>query len=161
LRLWSIHPKYLDAVGLVALWRETLLAQKVLKGETEGFKNLPQLKRFKMHVSPHKAIANYLLGIWEESKRRGYHFDKRKIKTRYDETDKIPVTRGQLRYEFDWLSDKLKKRDRKRYDRLGCITEIECHPAFEVIEGEVEEWEKVKPDISGKYASFSKISLWE
>jgi hypothetical protein len=143
LRLWSIHPKYLDAVGLVALWRETLLAQKVLKGETKGFKNLPQLKRFKMHASPQKAIANYLLGIWQESKRRGYNFDRRKIKTQ-DKTKKIPVTKGQLIYEFDWLSEKLKKRDWKRYDLLQSIREIECHPAFRVMEGEVEEWEKVK-----------------
>jgi len=30
MRLWSLHPRYLDAKGLVALWREGLLAQKVL-----------------------------------------------------------------------------------------------------------------------------------
>jgi hypothetical protein len=143
LRLWSIHPKYLDAIGLVALWRETILAQKVLKQRTKGFKNHPQLKRFRMQASPQRAIANYLLGIWQESKRRGYNFDQGKIKTR-DKTKKIPVTKGQLRYEFDWLSEKLKKRDGKRYSRLRCVTEIECHPAFKVIEGEVEEWEKVK-----------------
>jgi hypothetical protein len=29
-RIWSLHPKYLDARGLVALWREGLLAQAVL-----------------------------------------------------------------------------------------------------------------------------------
>ena len=27
MRLWTLHPKYLDAAGLVALWREALLAQ--------------------------------------------------------------------------------------------------------------------------------------
>lgn len=32
MRLWSLHPSYLDAVGLVALWREGLLARKVLQG---------------------------------------------------------------------------------------------------------------------------------
>ncbi|HEU5178767.1 MAG TPA: pyrimidine dimer DNA glycosylase/endonuclease V, partial [Burkholderiales bacterium] len=32
MRLWSLHPKYLDARGLVALWREALLAQAVLRG---------------------------------------------------------------------------------------------------------------------------------
>ncbi|WP_368086417.1 pyrimidine dimer DNA glycosylase/endonuclease V [Nitrosomonas sp. Nm34] len=26
MRLWSIHPKYLDAKGLLALWREGLQA---------------------------------------------------------------------------------------------------------------------------------------
>jgi carboxyl-terminal processing protease len=29
MRLWSLHPKYLDAQGLVALWREALLAKAV------------------------------------------------------------------------------------------------------------------------------------
>jgi hypothetical protein len=36
MRLWTLHPKYLDARGLVALWREALLAQKVLRGATRG-----------------------------------------------------------------------------------------------------------------------------
>jgi len=38
MRLWTIHPKYLDAKGLVALWRETLLAKHVLEGKTPGYK---------------------------------------------------------------------------------------------------------------------------
>lgn len=34
MRLWSIHPCYLDSKGLIALWRESLLAQAcLLKGE--------------------------------------------------------------------------------------------------------------------------------
>lgn len=37
MRIWSLHPSYLDAKGLVALWRETLLAQKVLLGATVGY----------------------------------------------------------------------------------------------------------------------------
>ena len=43
MRLWSIHPRYLDSMGLVALWREALLAQAVLRGETKGYKFHPQL----------------------------------------------------------------------------------------------------------------------
>lgn len=31
-----MHPRYLDAKGLVALWREALLVQAVLRGETRG-----------------------------------------------------------------------------------------------------------------------------
>ncbi len=46
MRLWSLHPKYLDRQGLLAVWREGLLAQKVLQGKTKGYKNHPQLKRF-------------------------------------------------------------------------------------------------------------------
>jgi hypothetical protein len=143
LRLWSIHPKYLDAVGLVALWRESLLAQKILKGKTKGFKNHPQLKRFRRHPYPQRVIADYLLEIWEEAKKRRYNFDKRKI-GKYDPTDKISVTRGQLRYEFGWLCDKLKRRNPLKYREHRSVEEIECHPAFRVTQGGTEEWEKTK-----------------
>ena len=34
MRLWTLHPKYLDARGLVALCCEALLAQKVSRGAT-------------------------------------------------------------------------------------------------------------------------------
>lgn len=141
MRLWSIHPKYLDAAGLVALWRESLLAQRILKEETKGYRNHPQLRRFRIHPCPQRAIAGYLKGILQESRRRGYSFDEQKIGGG-NTTVKIAVTRGQLRYEFDWLLDKLKKRDRDRYSRLRSVKKIECHPAFQVMEGGIEEWEK-------------------
>jgi hypothetical protein len=32
MRLWTLHPQYLDPRGLVALWRVALLAQQVLLG---------------------------------------------------------------------------------------------------------------------------------
>ena len=143
MRLWSIHPKYLDAIGLVALWRESLLAQKILRGKTKGFKNHPQLKRFKTHPYPQRVIADYLLEIWEESKKRGYNFNKRKIGRR-NTRKKMSVTSGQLRWEFDWLCDKLKKRDPRRYEELQRVKKIQCHPAFKVTEGEMEDWERGK-----------------
>ena len=144
MRLWSIHPKYLDATGLVALWRESLLAQKILKEETKGYKNHPQLQRFRIYPCPKRAIAAYLWGIWQESRRRGYNFDKKKIGEE-SVTVKLPVTRGQLRCEFDWLLDKLKKRDGDKYNKLRSVKEIECHPAFKIMEGGIEYWEKLKP----------------
>jgi hypothetical protein len=36
MRLWSLHLKYLDAKGLVAVWG--LLAKKVSKEKTKGYK---------------------------------------------------------------------------------------------------------------------------
>ena len=141
MRLWSIHPKYLDRIGLVALWRESLLAQKVLKGETKGYKNHPQLLRFRIHPDPVSAIAMYLQKVWEESKRRGYNFDIEKIGN-VAVIEKIPVTRGQLKYEFGWLCCKLKNRSYQKYRELLYSREIECHPLFEVIDGEIEAWEK-------------------
>jgi hypothetical protein len=154
LRLWSIHPKYLDVVGLVALWRESLLAQKVLKEETKAYKNHPQLKRFRMHAHPQRAIAAYLMTVWQESKNRGCHFDKGKIGTT-DTTKRIPVTRGQLRYEFDRLRDKLRRRDPHRYQQLQSVKELDCNPCFKVIEGEMEDWEKLKLSVGRRRASIA------
>ncbi|HWQ19849.1 MAG TPA: pyrimidine dimer DNA glycosylase/endonuclease V, partial [Methanotrichaceae archaeon] len=74
--MWSIHPKYLDARGLVALWREGLLAQKVLRGETQGYRYHPQLNRFKEAEDPKAAIAGYLKEVVKEAGRRGYCFDE-------------------------------------------------------------------------------------
>ena len=141
MRLWSIHPKYLDRIGLVALWRESLLAQKVMKGETRGYKHHPQLLRFRAHPDPVGAIAMYLKDIWVESKRRGYDFDAGKI-GKVSVMNKIPVTRGQLEYEFEWLCFKLKSRCHQKYLELLSSKEIECHPLFEVIDGGIEGWEK-------------------
>ena len=146
MRLWSIHPKYLDAAGLVALWRESLLAQNVLKGETRGYKNHPQLKRFRNHPRPLRAIANYLMGVWEESRRRGYDFDRRKI-GRGGKIEKILVTRGQLRYEFNLICGKLKRRNPSRYKELLSVRDIEPHPFFEVVAGQIGEDEKRKSNV--------------
>ena len=141
MRLWSIHPKYLDGIGLVALWRESLLAQKVLNGKTKGYRHHPQLRRFKAHPDLQGAIAMYLHDIWNESRMRGYNFNREKI-AEVSLIDKIPVTRGQLLFEFDWLCNKLKIRNCKKYQELLSLKEIECHPLFEIIEGDMEEWEK-------------------
>ena len=63
MRLWTLHPKYLDAQGLVALWREGLLARAVLRGMTKGYRHHPQLQRFRAHASPRAAINLYLEGV--------------------------------------------------------------------------------------------------
>lgn len=142
MRLWSFHPKYLDAKGLVALWREALLAQKVLQGKTKGYRSHPQLERFKRSQAPARAIAFYLYGVWEESNRRRYHFDKKKILKQCIKT-KIRVTRGQIKYEFDRLCGKLKKRDLIRYNQIKSMVRIDAHPLFFVRGGSVEPWERI------------------
>ena len=97
-RLWSINPKYLDAKGLGGLWRESLLAQKVLAGATRGWKNHPQLLRFKNHLNPLSAIGFYLLRIHDEAKNRGYNYNRSKVTRRVSETQLITVTEGQIKY---------------------------------------------------------------
>jgi hypothetical protein len=139
-RLWSIHPKYLDSKGLVALWREGLLAQKVIQGETKGYRNHPQLIRFRQTSNPLGAIASYLRVVADEAKKRGYHFDRSRIARNYYR-GVIPVGNGQLRYEFDRLLRKLEVRDKSRGRALQSIKRVDAHPLFKMEKGGVAEWE--------------------
>jgi len=143
MRIWSLHPKYLDVKGLVALWRETLLAKNVLSGNTKGYKNHPQLIRFKNTNNSIDSINQYLAEVYEESQRRGYNFNKDKIDYNYFVT-KIPVTRGQIEYEKNHLLRKLKIRDIEKFHRLSEKIEVEVHPLFRIVAGEVEEWESIQ-----------------
>lgn len=140
MRLWSIHPTYLDTAGLTACWREGLLARKVLMGQTRGYRNHPQLLRFKESPDPVRYIDVYLGTILDESLLRGYNFDASKI-ARTEVTDKITVTKGQMEYEFEHLKRKLANRNPEAYKKIADITTIEANPIFRVIDGGVEKWE--------------------
>lgn len=142
MRLWSLHPRYLDARGLVALWREGLLAQKVLSGKTKGYKKHPQLERFKASAFPSAAISRYLVYVYEEAAKRGYHFSKRKINLCSCRVSKIKVPRGQLAFEFRHLLQKLKKRDHLWYHNLRSTKKYRAHPLFTAVKGPVASWEK-------------------
>ncbi len=141
MRLWSIHPQYLDTKGLLAVWREGLLAKKVLQGKTRGYRNHPQLIRFKQAQRPMMAINAYLKAVYGEAINRGYHFNERKI-GRVIQVMKIPVTRGQLQYETGHLLKKLLIRDAEKYFLLSEQRKLVPHPLFRVIRGERESWEK-------------------
>lgn len=142
MRLWSLHPRYLDAKGLVALWREALLAQNVLLGNTTGYRNHPQLIRFRGTRNPVGAIASYLRRVADEADRRGYRFDRGKIVSRYLRTG-IAVTDGQIDYELAHLLRKLKVRDPALYKALKQKSRVESHPLFRKVRGNVEQWEIV------------------
>ena len=141
MRIWSIHPKYLDAKGIVALWRETLLAQNVLLGKTKGYKNHPQLIRFKNCSDQIGAIGLYLKCINDEAVIRGYEFNSDKIKYVNDEII-IKVTNGQIKYEFKHLMNKLQIRDTEKYNLNKSVKRIRIHPMFVVVKGDLESWEK-------------------
>lgn len=141
MRVWSLHPKYLDAKGLVALWREALLAQKVLQGKTKGYKNHPQLERFKRQIDPVAAVATYLAEVAAEATRRGYNFDSSKIDPKRMHGH-VQVTRGQLAYEWNHLCNKLIKRDPRKFDEIKDVLSPKPHPLFKMIEGDVESWER-------------------
>ncbi len=144
MRLWSLHPSYLDAKGLVALWREALLAKAVLSGKTKGYRNHPQLLRFRATPEPITTIRYYLQEILNEALLRNYHFDARKIGPCHNESEVstgLLVTRGQLDFEREHLLSKLLHRDLERYKLLRDDIAPQEHPLFRVVDGGVEEWE--------------------
>lgn len=141
MRLWTLHPKYLDRQGLTAVWREGLLAQAVLAGKTRGYKNHPQLDRFKAKWNALSFMAAYLAGIAAEAEARGYSFDARKI-GRARSRSKIKVTTGQVEYECAHLLGKLRRRDPKRAKSFSAQKKITLHPLFVRTPGPVEPWER-------------------
>jgi len=144
-RLWSLHPRYLDAKGLVALWREALLAQAVLRGRTRGYTRHPQLERFRAHPSPRLAINAYLAAIHDEAAARGYSFMRSKV-GRVARVTPIAVSRGQLRYEWKHLLAKLALRSPALKEKLKHHKRPAAHPLFRARAGAVAEWERRKSD---------------
>ena len=155
---------------LVACWRETLLAQKVLRGLTRGYTNHPQLIRFRAHPQPLEAVAAYLSGLADEADARGYSFNRALIDAGEDSTSehgagnnsadkaespyasvaRIPVPLGQLEYELAFLQHKVAGRDpeweHQLSERLAARGKLAAcaHPLFEVVPGTIEPWEKTK-----------------
>jgi hypothetical protein len=145
MRLWSVHPQYLDTKGLLALWREGLLALAVLRGKTRGYKNHPQLVRFRAQPDPVAAIQCFLLSVHEEACARGYQFEKARLgrlRPHLSATPRIRVTCGQMNFEANHLLRKLKLRSPKLAKRLP-VGEVTTHTMFVVVEGDIEPWERV------------------
>lgn len=139
MRLWSLHPRFLDAKGLVALWREALLAQAVLRGRTKGYKNHPQLERFKARAKPVGAVADYLRAVRAEALVRGYSFDASRIAPARA-SGRISVTAGQMRFEWRHLMRKITVRDPRW--KAGLKGPPRPHPSFRVVPGPVATWER-------------------
>lgn len=124
----------------MALWRETLLAKNVLAGNTKGYKNHPQLKRFKNTENPLDAINQYLSEVHAEATRRNYNFDQKKVNWNFKSTI-LKVTQGQMEYEKNHLLKKLQTRDPKKFEEIKASDTFSAHALFRVEEGEIEEWE--------------------
>lgn len=135
MRLWSLHPKLLDKAGLGAVWREGLLARAVLAGRTRGYRNHPQLERFRGCPDAIGAIDAYLHGVCDEADRRGYRYDRSKLGP--SGVERLTVAEGQMVYEFDHLQRKLEVRSKPH---VGVA--LEPHPLFDVVPGDVARWER-------------------
>lgn len=145
MRLWSLHPRYLDRQGLVALWREGLLARAVLRGKTRGYTRHPQLERFQAHPQPRFAINSYLASVHAEAARRGYAFDRSRfgpVRT----VQPILVSSGQLEREWLHLRRKLAVRSPSSLSRWTGLAIPACHPLFRRRPGPVASWERASGD---------------
>ena len=142
MRLWSLHPRYLDRTGLVAVWREALLAQQVLAGRTRGYRNHPQLARFRSHPHPAAAIGAYLGAVADEAQRRNYRFDRAKIEVEATHTPAIEVADGQMLFERAHLAAKLARRAPAALEQLEQTALLQPHPSFRIIPGPVANWER-------------------
>lgn len=144
MRLWSLHPSHLDARGLVTLWREGLLARAVLRGQTRGYRKHPQLDRFKALADPCTAIDRYLSRVLDESRTRGYRFDAAKIGYLPPGGRRIPVTSGQLSFEWQHLLGKLAKRSPTVWHEQRKHSP-QAHDSFRVSPGPIAPWERGQP----------------
>lgn len=147
MRLWSLHPRYLDRQGLTAAWREALLAQAVLLGRTHGYTRHPQLQRFLEQPVPDRSIAAFLVGILHEADARGYRFTREKIVSDPAGVPPIPVARGQLDYEWATLRERMLRRSPEVAARWASLEKAQAHPLFTVVEGPIADWERVPPAI--------------
>ncbi|WP_395311118.1 pyrimidine dimer DNA glycosylase/endonuclease V [Mycobacterium sp. AMU20-3851] len=151
MRLWSLHPRALDSRGLVACWREALLAQKVLQGTTKGFREHPQLDRFKAYPSraaptPLPCIGAYLWVVAEEAQQRGYKFNRDLIVEPPDAVvPLIDVAIGQIDYERWLLAAKRRERGSAPEGFGPADVDPTPHPLFQTVPGPIEPWERVLP----------------
>jgi len=125
----------------VALWREALLARAVLQGKTKGYRHHPQVARFNAHPSPRAAISTYLRAVHAEATARSYAFDASKVGAARCDTV-IPVTRGQLEYEWQHLLRKLSARSPQYYRQWRSVRTPQCHPLMRRCAGGIEPWER-------------------
>jgi len=142
MRLWTLHPRYLDAQGLTALWREGLLARAVLQGQTRGYRHHPQLIRFEAHAEPLLAIDAFLHAVHVESLARGYRFDADKLGPAPAAAVEIQATDGQLRLEWQHLLVKLEARSPAVHSRWQDLKRPQAHPIFAIVKGPIAPWER-------------------
>ena len=141
MRIWTVHPKYLDPQGLVALWREALLARAVLRNETTGYRHHPQLLRFRLQSAPLSAINSYLGAVLEESRSRGYSFNAKKVGPVRSRVV-IETSAGQLAHEWRHLLAKLELRTPALFRQWQGLVSPEAHPSFSIVPGPVAAWER-------------------
>jgi len=164
MRLWSLHPRYLDTAGLTAGWREALLAQRVLTGTTRGYRRHPQLERFWPGSAlagqagdaigrvggdvvpwPGDRIVAFLQAVADEAATRGHAYDRTRVAgPSPGDVAPVPVAEGQVAYEWALLRAKLAVRSPAVLTHWAEVAVPEVHPLFTVVPGPVAPWEKLR-----------------
>ncbi len=111
--------------------------------KTKGYRNHPQLIRFKSQKNPIKFINAYLNNLYLEAKKRDYNFNSKKINK--TTRNKLEVANKQLEYEFTHLLKKLRIRDPKKFREIKNTKRILPNPLFKIKKGQVEIWEIIRP----------------
>jgi hypothetical protein len=142
MRLWTVHPKYLDGPGLVALWREALLARAVLRGATRGYRHHPQLTRFRVQPDAVACLNTYLAAVHAEATGRGYRFDRTKLGGDLAQR-RLAESAGQLAYEWNHLRHKLRGRSPNWERGIRRIRKPDPHPLFVIVPGSIAPWERM------------------
>lgn len=143
MRIWTIHPKYLDGIGLVSAWREGIGARNIIAENKIGYSRHPQLDRFRSKSVDF--LNAYLYFLNEEAEKRGYKFDKSKIASFSLKGDRIPVNKGQVEYEFKLLQHKLSVRNKEVYAVNKKVRNIQVIPIYRILpSSKIEDWERIK-----------------
>jgi hypothetical protein len=145
MRLWSVHPRYFDRQALTACWREGLLAQAVILEPGRGYSRHPQLERFRAAEDPMAAVCAYLSAVADEADRRGYRFARDRIRQPLATASPIPVTTGQLGYEWAHLMAKLQQRAPDLWRAWQDVELPDPHPSFRTVPGPIAPWERELP----------------
>lgn len=108
--------------------------------QTRGYRQHPQLARFRGHAAPELAIDAHLAAVREEASERGYAFDRSKLGA-IQAVAGIEATSGQLACEWEHLLRKLVVRHaalagRRRDEAPACL------PLFVIAPGPIAAWER-------------------
>ena len=113
-------------------------------GKTSGgYANHPQLLRFRAAADGPAAIGDYLTTLADEADDRGYKFDRSKIQANSLTPTQLPLTTGQLDYEWQHLLAKLEVRSPDVKVKWADVARPEPNPIFHLVTGPIAEWEKI------------------
>ena len=149
MRIWTLHPRFLDRQGLLGQWREALQAKNALLDphHSSNVCHERQLRRFKAaKIQALSCMGVYLHAVADEMILRGYKPNVSLIPYYVGTPSLIPVTQGQVNFEIAHLMAKLTERDPSRLlplSKIRVLMSNQLNPIFKEVGGDIESWEKI------------------